>query len=157
MTAAGLGPTLSGPGPFTVFAPSDAAFAKLPAGTVDGSIIVIKFNNIIKWLALLKDIPKLTSILTYHVVADSVRPTRNGRTYDTVNGKEISVKVTVDTAESFIWGIINIKYLILLINFMLILYIKGGQDTPAKVVAFDVKADNGVIHVIIIIALKYYY
>jgi uncharacterized surface protein with fasciclin (FAS1) repeats len=80
VTAAGLAPTLSGPGPFTVFAPNDAAFAKLPAGTVD---------------ALLKDIPKLASILTYHVVSGSVRPTRNGRSFDTVNGKEISVKVTV--------------------------------------------------------------
>ena len=49
--------------------------------------------------ALLKDIPALTAILTYHVVADSVRPTRNGRSYDTVNGKEISVKVTVDTCQ----------------------------------------------------------
>lgn len=97
VTAAGLAPTLSGPGPFTVFAPSDDAFAKLPAGTVD---------------ALLKDIPKLKAILTYHVVPGVVRPTRNGRTYDTVNGKEISVKVTVDTADSFMWG---------------------GQDTPAKV------------------------
>ena len=47
--AAGLAETLSGPGPFTVFAPNDAAFAKLPAGTVEG---------------LLADIPKLTKILT---------------------------------------------------------------------------------------------
>lgn len=54
VTEAGLVDTLSGPGPFTVFAPSDDAFAKLPAGTVE---------------ALLKDKPKLTSILTYHVVA----------------------------------------------------------------------------------------
>ena len=52
-TAAGLGGTLSGPGPFTVFAPTDGAFAKLPAGTVEG---------------LFKDIPKLTQILTLHVV-----------------------------------------------------------------------------------------
>lgn len=52
--AADLVTTLSGKGPFTVFAPTDAAFAKLPAGTVDG---------------LLKDKPKLAAILTYHVVA----------------------------------------------------------------------------------------
>lgn len=51
--AAGLADTLSGPGPFTVFAPTDAAFAKLPAGTVD---------------SLLADIPQLTAILTHHVV-----------------------------------------------------------------------------------------
>ena len=54
VTAAGLVDTLSGTGPFTVFAPTDEAFAKLPAGTVE---------------SLLKDIPKLTAILTYHVVA----------------------------------------------------------------------------------------
>eukprot|EP01038_Epipyxis_sp_PR26KG_P014911 gene14911-20060_t len=119
VTAAGLAPTLSGKGPFTVFAPNDAAFAKLPAGTVE---------------ALLKDIPKLTQILTYHVVAGSVRPNRNGKSFVTVNGKEISAKVTVDTADSFIWG---------------------GQDTPAKVVAMDVKADNGLIHVIDQVLLPY--
>ena len=54
--AAGLVPTLESPGPFTVFAPTNEAFAKLPAGTVD---TLLKPEN--------KD--KLTSILTYHVVA----------------------------------------------------------------------------------------
>jgi uncharacterized surface protein with fasciclin (FAS1) repeats len=57
LTAAGLIDTLKGPGPFTVFAPTDAAFAKLPPGTVD---------------ALLKDKAKLTAILTYHVVSGKV-------------------------------------------------------------------------------------
>ena len=59
LTAAGLVDTLKGPGPFTVFAPTDAAFAKLPAGTVD---------------TLLKpeSKAKLTAILTYHVVAGKV-------------------------------------------------------------------------------------
>ena len=55
--AAGLGDTLKGPGPFTVFAPTDEAFAKLPARTVE---------------ALLKDPQKLASILTYHVVPGKV-------------------------------------------------------------------------------------
>ncbi len=55
--AAGLVETLNGAGPFTVFAPDDAAFAKLPAGTVD---------------SLLKDIPKLKKILCYHVVPSKV-------------------------------------------------------------------------------------
>src|SRR5438067_1623956 len=54
--AAGLVDTLSGPGPFTVFAPTNAAFSKLPAGTVD---TLLKPEN--------KE--KLTSVLTYHVVA----------------------------------------------------------------------------------------
>jgi uncharacterized surface protein with fasciclin (FAS1) repeats len=57
LQAAGLVETLKGPGPFTVFAPTDEAFAKLPAGTVD---------------ALLKDKEKLASILTYHVVSGRV-------------------------------------------------------------------------------------
>ena len=51
--AAGLVETLSGPGPFTVFAPTGEAFAKLPAGTVEG---------------LLQDVPKLKQVLTYHVI-----------------------------------------------------------------------------------------
>lgn len=55
--AAGLVETLSGPGPFTVFAPTDDAFAKLPQGTVEN---------------LLKDKEKLTAVLTYHVVAGKV-------------------------------------------------------------------------------------
>ncbi|MDD5720169.1 MAG: fasciclin domain-containing protein [Candidatus Krumholzibacteria bacterium] len=55
--AAGLVETLKGPGPFTVFAPTDEAFAKLPAGTVEG---------------LLADKDKLTAVLTYHVVAGKV-------------------------------------------------------------------------------------
>ena len=56
-TAAGLVETLSGPGPFTVFAPSDEAFGKLPKGTVE---------------ALLQDKAKLRAILTYHVVSGAV-------------------------------------------------------------------------------------
>lgn len=55
--AAGLVETLSGKGPFTVFAPNDAAFAKLPKGTVEG---------------LLKDKAKLTAVLTYHVISGKV-------------------------------------------------------------------------------------
>ena len=82
MTAAGLVPTLKGPGPFTVFAPTDEAFAKLPPGTVD---------------ALLKDIPKLTSILTYHVVPGKVLAetvvTLNNKKVKTVNGAEVLVTV----------------------------------------------------------------
>jgi uncharacterized surface protein with fasciclin (FAS1) repeats len=57
LNAAGLIDTLKGAGPFTVFAPTDEAFAKLPAGTLD---------------ALLKDKAKLTAILTYHVVPGRV-------------------------------------------------------------------------------------
>lgn len=59
LKAAGLVETLKGPGPFTVFAPTDAAFAKLPAGTVDN---LLKPENK----------AKLAAILTYHVVAGKV-------------------------------------------------------------------------------------
>jgi len=109
LTAAGLVPTLKGPGPFTVFAPTDEAFAKLPAGTVD---------------ALLKDIPKLTSILTYHVVPGKVLAetvvTLNNQKVKTVNGAE--VLVTVNSA--------------------------GVKVNDANVVKTDIVTDNGVIHVI---------
>ena len=81
LTEAGLIETLKGPGPFTVFAPTDAAFAKLPAGTVEN---LLKPEN--------RD--QLTAILTYHVVpgvvkaADVVKLTEA----PTVNGKKLSVK-----------------------------------------------------------------
>jgi uncharacterized surface protein with fasciclin (FAS1) repeats len=80
--AAGLVETLSGDGPFTVFAPSDAAFAKLPKGTVE---------------ALLRDKKKLTALLTYHVVpgkvlaADIVKA--NGATPETINGQSLNIVV----------------------------------------------------------------
>jgi uncharacterized surface protein with fasciclin (FAS1) repeats len=80
--AAGLAETLSGPGPFTVFAPSDAAFAKLPAGTVD---------------ALLKDKEQLTAILTYHVVPGKVMAgdivKANGAEPKTVNGMPLDIEL----------------------------------------------------------------
>ena len=117
VTAAGLGPTLSGPGPFTVFAPTDEAFAKLPPGTVEG---------------LLKDIPKLKSILTYHVVAGKVSAatvlTLNGKKAATVNGAEVTIKVAygknqkMDKASVLVDG--------------------------AKVVTTDIMCDNGIIHVV---------
>jgi len=105
--AAGLVETLKGEGPFTVFAPSDAAFAKLPAGTVD---------------ALLSDLPKLRAILTYHVV-----PGRLGAGevvkkdwLETVQGQSIRVEMSGDEV----------------------------RVDGARVVAADVTAKNGVIHVI---------
>ena len=78
--AAGLVDTLKGEGPFTVFAPTDEAFAKLPAGTVEE---LLKPEN--------KD--KLTAILTYHVVAGKVMSTdlSNGMKAATVQGGEITI------------------------------------------------------------------
>jgi uncharacterized surface protein with fasciclin (FAS1) repeats len=80
--AAGLVETLQGKGPFTVFAPTDEAFAKLPAGTVES---LLKPEN--------KE--KLVAILTYHVVAGKVMAA-DVKTMEvkTVNGKELDIKVT---------------------------------------------------------------
>lgn len=79
--AAGLVDTLNGNGPFTVFAPTDEAFAKLPAGTVEN---LLKPEN--------KD--KLTAILTYHVLAGKVMAADvKTMSAKTVNGKEAAVKV----------------------------------------------------------------
>jgi uncharacterized surface protein with fasciclin (FAS1) repeats len=109
VTAAGLVPTLKGAGPFTVFAPTDEAFAKLPAGTVE---------------ALLKDIPKLTAILTYHVVAGKVLAADvvklDGKSAKTVNGAEVKVTTT------------------------------GGVklNGTSNVVKTDIECTNGVIHVL---------
>jgi len=105
--AAGLVETLSGPGPFTVFAPTDQAFAKLPAGTLE---------------KLLADPEKLASILTYHVVpgtvtADQVVKLTSAKT---VNGKSLAIKV------------VDGKVMV----------------DGAHVVATDIEASNGVIHVI---------
>ena len=80
LTAAGLVETLKGEGPFTVFAPTDAAFAALPAGTVED---LLKPEN--------KD--KLTAILTYHIVPGKVMSTdlTEGMKAATVNGKEVTI------------------------------------------------------------------
>jgi uncharacterized surface protein with fasciclin (FAS1) repeats len=77
--AAGLVDTLKGTGPFTVFAPTDAAFAKLPAGTVE---------------SLLKDKAKLTQILTYHVVPGKVMAANvSAGDVKTVQGQPLKVSM----------------------------------------------------------------
>ncbi|MBL9208881.1 MAG: fasciclin domain-containing protein [Opitutaceae bacterium] len=78
--AAGLAETLSGSGPFTIFAPTNAAFAKLPAGTVES---LLKPENK----------AKLVSILTYHVVPAKVMAAdvKSGEA-PTVNGKALTIK-----------------------------------------------------------------
>jgi uncharacterized surface protein with fasciclin (FAS1) repeats len=78
LTEAGLVDTLKGKGPFTVFAPTDEAFAKLPKGTVE---------------ALLKDKKKLTAVLTYHVVAGKVMAADAAKltSAKTVNGQSIKI------------------------------------------------------------------
>ena len=104
--AAGLVETLQGAGPFTVFAPTDDAFAKLPAGTVEG---------------LLKDLPKLNSVLTYHVVAGKVmaKDVAGVKSAKTVQGSELRVDAN-----------------------------HGVKINNASVTKADIEASNGVIHVI---------
>jgi uncharacterized surface protein with fasciclin (FAS1) repeats len=79
--AAGLVQTLEGKGPFTVFAPTNAAFGKLPAGTVDN---LVKPENK----------ATLTKILTYHVVAGKLEASdlTDGKMLKTVEGEELTVK-----------------------------------------------------------------
>ncbi len=78
VVAADLVDTLKSEGPFTVFAPTDEAFAKLPAGTVE---------------ALLNDIPTLTKILTFHVVAKEVTPfkLKFKKSLTTVQGEKVEI------------------------------------------------------------------
>ena len=80
LTAAGLIDTLKGPGPFTVFAPTDAAFAKIPKAQLD---------------ALLADKAKLTAVLTYHVVPGKVmaKDVKAGMV-KTVQGSELTIATT---------------------------------------------------------------
>lgn len=88
LQAAGLIETLKGKGPFTVFAPTDEAFAKLPAGTVAD---LLKPENK----------AKLTAILTYHVVPGAVKAaqvvTMNGKEAKTVNGQMVKIAVNGST------------------------------------------------------------
>ena len=84
--AAGLSDTLQGDGPFTVFAPTDEAFAKLPAGTVEN-------------LLLPENKDQLTAILTYHVVAGNVTSAQVVKldSATTVNGQDVRIRVENET------------------------------------------------------------
>jgi uncharacterized surface protein with fasciclin (FAS1) repeats len=119
--AAGLVETLSGPGPFTVFAPTNAAFAKLPAGTV---------------ATLLKPENKgqLTSVLTYHVVpgritaadiAANAKAHHGTATYTTVQGGMLTFRKTGNA-----WMIMD------------------GKGDSGRITIANVMQSNGVIHVV---------
>ena len=104
--AANLVETLKTPGPFTVFAPNDAAFAKLPPGTVQ---------------TLVDNPPQLARILTYHVVAGKLSQADlcKVNSVDSVEGSPIAI----DCSDNF-------------------------EVKNATVIAADIEADNGIIHVI---------
>jgi len=109
--AAGLVETLNTKGPYTVFAPTDEAFAKLPKGTVEN---------------LLKDKPKLTAVLTYHVLEGAIPAS------DVVQHKKLTTlqgqDLKVDAAK---WHLH-----------------KSVKINDANIVKADIKADNGIIHVV---------
>ena len=120
--AAGLVDTLNGPGPFTVFAPVNAAFTALPAGTVD---------------TLLKPENKgmLTKILTYHVVAGSYDSARLRQMIKAGNGETTLKTVAGETLTISMNGPSNIV-------------VRDRKGGTADVTITDVRQSNGVIHVI---------
>jgi len=107
VTAASLVEALQSPGPFTVFAPNDAAFAKLPDGTIT---------------TLVQNIPQLSRILTYHVV--SGRYTKEDligiKSLTSLEGSQIDLDISE----------------------------QGFEANNATVIAADIEADNGIVHVI---------
>jgi len=107
LEAADLAVTLDGDGPFTVFAPTDAAFAALPAGTLD---------------ALLLDIPALTDVLLYHVVAGRL-PAE-----DVVSASAVTTLQGTDAAIVVAGGVVTVD--------------------GATVTATDIPAGNGLVHVV---------
>ncbi len=121
VTAADLATTLSGDGPFTVFAPTNDAFAKLPAGTVE---TLLKPENV----------EKLKSILTYHVISgkfdaatviDAIKTNNNKYTVTTVQGAKIDLSLDGDKV-----------------------ILTDATGAKSTVTMADVAASNGVIHAI---------
>ena len=119
--AAGLVDTLNGKGPFTVFAPTDEAFAKLPAGTVEG---------------LLKPENKgtLTAVLTYHVVAGTMTSTDIAAAIKAGGGTATLTTVQGGTLTGRMMG-----------GKLVLTDAKGGKST---VTIANVMQSNGVIHVV---------
>jgi uncharacterized surface protein with fasciclin (FAS1) repeats len=107
LEAAGLVQTLKGKGPFTVFAPTDEAFAKLPKGTLE---------------ALLANKEKLTAVLTYHVVAGEYPAEKVVKAKELKTVQGASIKITVTD--------------------------KGVKADQANIVKTDIRASNGIIHVL---------
>jgi uncharacterized surface protein with fasciclin (FAS1) repeats len=119
--AAGLVDTLSGPGPFTVFAPTNDAFAKLPAGAVEG---LLKPENK----------PALTKVLTYHVVA--------GR----LGGAELMGKVKAGGGKASLTTVEGEALTVSMKDGAL--WVWDAKGSAARVSIADVGQSNGVIHVI---------
>jgi uncharacterized surface protein with fasciclin (FAS1) repeats len=119
--AAGLVETLKGPGPFTVFAPTNEAFAKLPAGTVD---TLLKPENK----------PMLTKVLTYHVVAGRLSAADIKKMIKDGHGAAEIKTVSGGTLTAMLKG-----------NMIVLKDEKGGMSTVTQGNVFQ---SNGVIHVV---------
>ena len=119
--AAGLVETLSGPGPFTVFAPTNAAFGKLPAGTVE---TLVKPENK----------TTLTSILTYHVVAGKMNSKQIAAAIKAGKGKAVLTTVNGEKLTASMMG-----------KKLMLTDAKGGMS---MVTIANVNQSNGVIHVV---------
>ena len=120
--AAGLVDTLQGAGPFTVFAPTDAAFGKLPAGTVEKLV-----------MPDMKDM--LTKVLTYHVVAGKMTFSDLAKKIKAGKGKAELTTVSGDKLSAMMNGERNIT-------------LKDAKGNMANISTYDVMQSNGVIHVI---------
>jgi len=129
--AAALVDTLSGPGPFTLFAPNDDAFAELPAGTID---------------KLLKDKDRLTAVLTYHVVpgkymaADVMKMT----TAKTVQGATLTIAAKIAIIEE---DVVVVEDDVAVEEDEIAAFEELTVD-DAMVIEADIECTNGVIHVI---------
>ena len=119
--AAGLVETLQGKGPFTVFAPTNAAFDKLPKGTVE---TLLKPENL----------KMLQTILTYHVVAGRMNASDIAKAIKAGNGKATLKTVSGGTLTAWMKG--------------KDLYLTDENGSSAKITIADVNQSNGVIHVI---------
>ena len=119
--AAGLVETLQSKGPFTVFAPTNAAFNKLPKGTVET-------------LLMPENMKMLQTILTYHVVAGKMNATAIAKAIKMGKGKAMLKTVSGGTLTAWMKG----KKL----------YITDENGSSAKVTIADVNQSNGVIHVV---------
>ena len=119
--AAGLVETLQSKGPFTVFAPTNAAFDKLPKGTVE---TLVKPENL----------KMLQTILTYHVVAGKMNVADIAKAIQLGNGKAMLKTVSGGTLTAWMEGSA--------------LYLSDENGTKSKVTIVDVNQSNGVIHVV---------
>ncbi|MEO3434049.1 fasciclin domain-containing protein [Inquilinus sp. CAU 1745] len=120
--AAGLAETLQGPGPFTVFAPTNAAFEELPAGTVDT-------------LLMPQNKDRLTGVLTYHVVPGRLDSEALEEMIDEGGGSATLETVSGGTLTVMANGPMNIA-------------VEDSTGGVANISTYDVNQSNGVIHVI---------